>query len=136
MKALLYRKNSEIENFSIIEETIDKPVIAPLEVLVSVRAVAINPGETQMRRWVAPPQDGYIVMGYEFSGRVEEVGKMVTDFRVGDNVFGIASPLKTAAYADYIAIDHRAIQKYPEPSAMQRERVIAYRSPPMSRRGH
>jgi NADPH:quinone reductase len=114
MKALLYRNTSEIENFSIIEETIANPVIAPLEVLVSVRAVAINPGETQMRRWVPPPHDGFIVMGYEFSGRVEEVGEMVTAFEVGDNVFGIGSPLKTAAYADYITVDYRLIQKFDE----------------------
>lgn len=114
MKALLYRKTSEIEDFSIIEEIIDKPVTTPLEVLVRVKAVAVNPGETQMRRWMEPPQGGFIVMGYEFSGRVEAVGEMVTAFKVGDNVFGIGSPLKTAAYADYIAVDHRLVQKFPE----------------------
>lgn len=114
MKALLYHNTSEIDNFSIVEEAIDKPVIAPLEVLVSIRAVAINPGETQMRRWVAPPPGGFIVMGYEFSGCVEAVGEMATAFKVGDNVFGIGHPLKTAAYAEYIAVDHRSIQKFPD----------------------
>jgi NADPH2:quinone reductase len=112
MKALLYRKTSNIENFSIVQETIDKPLIASTEVLVKVKAVAINPGETQMRRFLDPQSNSFIVMGYEFSGNVEDVGKQVTDFEVGDSVFGIGSPLKTAAYAEYIAVDYRSIQKF------------------------
>ena len=112
MKAFLYRKTSNIENFSIVQETIDKPVITPTEVLVRVKAVAINPGETQMRRFLEPQPQSFIVMGYEFSGCVEAVGEKVTDFEIGDNVFGIGSPLKTAAYAEYIAVDYRSIQKF------------------------
>jgi NADPH:quinone reductase-like Zn-dependent oxidoreductase len=112
MKAFLYRQNSEIDNFSIVEEIIDKPTIEPTEVLVSVKSVAINPGETQMRRWMAPPTNGFIVMGYEFSGVVEEVGTMVQGVNIADQVFGIGSPLKTAAYADYIAVDYRATNQF------------------------
>ena len=114
MKALLYRKTSNIENFSIVQERIDKPVITPTEVLVRVKAVAINPGETQMRRFLEPQSDSFIVMGYEFSGNVETVGEEVTGFEVGENVFGIGSPLKTAAYAEYIAVDYRSIQQFPK----------------------
>ena len=42
------------------------------------------------------------ILGVEFSGTVEEVGKDVKLFRNGDELYGITTGLKNGAYADYV----------------------------------
>jgi NADPH:quinone reductase-like Zn-dependent oxidoreductase len=44
-------------------------------------------------------------IGSEFAGRVEEVGAAVTEFRVGDEVFGIEG----GANAEYVAVDESGV---------------------------
>jgi len=64
------------------------PSAGPGELLVRVVASGTNPVEAKLRadgRWagLAPP----VVLGYDASGTVEEVGPGVTGFRRGDDVF-------------------------------------------------
>lgn len=53
------------------------------------------------------------VLGSEFAGIVEEVGKGVTKFKKGDNVYGIASGL-CGAWAEYVCADEYAVSFKPE----------------------
>jgi NADPH:quinone reductase-like Zn-dependent oxidoreductase len=96
---------------------IDAPVVADGEVLVRVRASSVNAAD-----WYAMmgrPYVGRIEMGLrtpktnrlgtDFAGTVEAVGKDVTTFRPGDEVFGG----KTGAYAEYVCVaeDRNVVQK-------------------------
>ena len=95
-----------------------KPVPADDEVLVRVRASSVNPVE-----WYAAaglPYVGRVQMGLrkpkstrlgvDFAGTVEAVGKDVTAFRPGDDVFGG----RDGAYAEYVCVrDSRAIVRRP-----------------------
>lgn len=63
-------------------------------------------------KYPLPPQAGPI-LGVEFSGIIEEIGKDVKskeDFKVGDEVFGLAYG---GAYAEYIKVDPRMLLKKP-----------------------
>ena len=87
-------------------ETIAKPIPADHEILVKVRAAAVNPldwhrmrGEPYLMRrnaGIGAPKNER--MGVDFAGTVEAVGKSATKFKPGDEVFG----LRTGAFAEYV----------------------------------
>jgi NADPH:quinone reductase-like Zn-dependent oxidoreductase len=89
-------------------EDIPKPTAADHEVLVRVRAASVNPldwhyleGTPYMVRIDAgfgKPQNPRL--GVDFAGTVEAVGRSVTRFKPGDEVFGG----KFGAFAEYVAV--------------------------------
>ena len=104
MKAIL---NCEygVENLQL--RHIEKPTPSENEVLVHVRAASVNPvdGHTIRGGWLMRPMSGMrkpknTRFGTDFAGVVEAVGKDVTDFKPGDEVFGA----KNGAVADYICV--------------------------------
>jgi NADPH:quinone reductase-like Zn-dependent oxidoreductase len=89
-------------------EEVAQPVPADNEVLVRVRAAAIN-----ARDWHTMRGDPYLarlsfglrtpkerIRGTDFAGEVEAVGTKVTGFRPGDEVYGEAP----AAFAEYVSV--------------------------------
>ena len=86
---------------------LEKPAPLDNEVLVRVRAASINPVDGHMIRgsWLMRPMSGMrkpknTRFGTDFSGMVEAVGKNVTKFKPGNEVFGA----KNGAVADYICV--------------------------------
>ena len=86
---------------------IEKPTPANNEVLVRVRAASVNPVDGHMIRgsWLGRAMSGLrkpknTRFGTDFAGVVEAVGKDVTDFKSGDEVFGA----KNGAVAEYICV--------------------------------
>src|SRR2546427_8254330 len=85
---------------------VPKPVIDDDGVLVRVRAASINAYDWHMMRgqpFLARMSEGWrrpknSAMGVDLSGEVAAVGKNVTQFRVGDEVFGA----RTGALAEYV----------------------------------
>jgi len=110
MKAIVLKKNGGIENFQYT--TTDQPTIQTGEVLVKVKAIAINPVDVFVRQQEfglqhflkpAPGQDTFI-LGWDIAGDVEEVGPGVIAFKKGDAVFGMVNfPGQGKAYAEYVA---------------------------------
>jgi NADPH:quinone reductase-like Zn-dependent oxidoreductase len=110
MKAITLKKNGGIENLEINET--DKPVIQQDEVLVKVKAIAINPVDTYVRQMEqglkemlrpAPGQDTFI-LGWDIAGIVEETGPQVSAFKKGEAVFGMVNFRgQGKAYAEYVA---------------------------------
>ena len=86
---------------------LEKPSPNDNEILVRVRAASINPVDGHMIRgsWLMRPMSGMrkpknTRFGTDFSGIVEAIGKDVTNFKSGDEVFGA----KNGAVADYICV--------------------------------
>ena len=46
-------------------------------------------------------------MGHELAGVVAAIGKSVTEFKVGDSVFGTTTMLNTGSYAEYICVPQK-----------------------------
>lgn len=85
-------------------EPLDLPVPQPQpgEVRMRVRAVSINPVDYK-RRQQGPYTDFPVVLGWDVSGVVDALGEGVTDFRVGDEVYGmIRFPAEGRAYAESV----------------------------------
>jgi NADPH:quinone reductase-like Zn-dependent oxidoreductase len=86
---------------------VERPVPKDDEVLVSVHASTVTRGDTELRNLEYPfsrlitgiRRPKRTIAGMEFAGRIEKIGAAVTDFRVGDEVFGI----KGGANAEYVA---------------------------------
>jgi len=98
-------------------EEVPKPVPAADEVLVRIRATGVTRADAELRAgapYVARVQSGLRgpkrkILGHELAGEVEAVGESVTEFQVGDSVFG-ALPylaLSTGAHAEYMCIPER-----------------------------
>ena len=85
---------------------VQKPVPNDNQVLVKVRAVAVNPldltitGPLALRPISGLRKPKETRVGVDYSGTVEAIGKNVTNLKTGDEVFGG----KTGAFAEYICV--------------------------------
>jgi NADPH:quinone reductase-like Zn-dependent oxidoreductase len=104
-----------VENLQLRD--LEKPSPNDNEVLVRVRAASVNPVDGHLIRgaWMMRPMTGMrkprnTRFGTDFAGIIEAVGKNVTNFKPGDEVFGA----KNGAVADYACVNaDRAIVMKP-----------------------
>ena len=91
------------------------PAAGPGEVVVDIHAASVNGADPKVRRGGGRYQlDRFPhILGRDFSGVVSEVGAGVTDFKVGDEVFGVTDQGIEGAYAEKIAIKAAIIAKKP-----------------------
>jgi putative PIG3 family NAD(P)H quinone oxidoreductase len=98
------------EVLAVLEVPTPRP--GPEQVLVRVRATALNRADTLQRRGLYPPPPGDSeVLGLELAGEVEAWGNAVTGFRKGQRVFGLVGG---GGYAQYALLDHRMAMEIPE----------------------
>jgi NADPH:quinone reductase-like Zn-dependent oxidoreductase len=111
MKAAVYRRYGAPDVVAI--EEVATPVPKHNEVLVRIRAATVSSGDWRVRslevprgyRLIMPLVFGVFgprqkILGTEFSGDVEAVGKSVTRFKPGDAVFGFPGGAM-GAHAEY-----------------------------------
>lgn len=115
MKAVQIKNYSKNINTAVCE--VEQPEISDSEVLIQVKAAAVNPveililtGRVKLIQDYAMP----LTLGNECSGVVEKVGKKVTDFQPGDFVYTRLPLHKIGAFAEYVAVDQKEIAKMPE----------------------
>jgi putative PIG3 family NAD(P)H quinone oxidoreductase len=91
---------------------IPAPTPGPEQVLVRVRATALNRADTLQRKGVYPPPPGESeVLGLELAGEVESWGPGVKGFRKGQRVFGLVGG---GGYGQYAVIDHEMAMTMPD----------------------
>jgi NADPH:quinone reductase-like Zn-dependent oxidoreductase len=98
-----------------------KPVPQDHEVLVQVQAASAAAGDWHLLR--AKPflmrftygllKPKHTILGAAFAGRVEAVGRSVTQFQPGDEVFGDVSSCGFGAFAEYVAVPENAVAPKP-----------------------
>lgn len=126
MKAVVHRCYGAPDVLSL--EAVAKPVPGPEQVLVKVRAAALNPLDWHVVRGrpyvmrldagIGAPSDPWV--GVDYAGVVEAVGKDVTKFKPGDEVFGG----RNGALAEYVLVrESRNI--VPKPSNISFEQAAA-----------
>jgi NADPH:quinone reductase-like Zn-dependent oxidoreductase len=91
------------------------PVAGPGQVLVDVHAASVNGADWKVRAGsYAPITAVPYIPGRDFSGVVSALGSGVSDFRIGDAVFGVCDAGQEAAYAEKIAIKAAIVARKPE----------------------
>ncbi|QTU83451.1 NADP-dependent oxidoreductase [Carnobacteriaceae bacterium zg-C25] len=108
-----YDKNNIALNITEIE----KPHITANQVLVKVTAAGVNPLDNMISRGdvkLIVPYKLPQTAGNELVGLVEEVGANVTNFEIGERVFGRLPLDSIGAFAEYVAVDANALAKVPD----------------------
>ncbi|MCY7500743.1 NADP-dependent oxidoreductase [Bacillus pumilus] len=93
------------------------PEIDENEVLVKVKAAAVNPLEMLIITGSVKLIQDYefpLTLGNELTGVIEKIGKNVTEFHVGDAIYTRLPLKKIGAFAEYAAIDAAAIAPMPK----------------------
>ncbi len=127
MKAIVYRCYGSTDVLKL--ENIPKPAPADDRVLVKVHAASINPLDwhyMQGKPYIMRPSAGLgaptsILMGADFAGTVESIGKNVKRFKPGDEVFGD----RNGAFGEYVSVrENGAIALKPTNMSMQQAAAV------------
>ena len=97
-------------------QDVKKPTVKDNEILIKIHASSVTSGDARIRR-----ADPYIIrlifgwnkprkstLGVVVAGEVEAIGKEVTKFKVGDQIFG-SSGMGFGAHAEYTAVSQDAV---------------------------
>jgi NADPH:quinone reductase len=114
VKALVYEKAHDLDNFAMRLVEIVEPTLRDLDVLVEIHAIGINPGEALIRRTRSAEPGGRVLLGWECAGVVVCAGSAVRNFKVGNRVFGTGDMSRDGAWAERVAVDHRILAKVPD----------------------
>jgi NADPH:quinone reductase-like Zn-dependent oxidoreductase len=114
MKAAVYTRYGPPDVVQITE--VAKPIPSDKEVLIKVRAASVNPLDWHFMRGkpyiirlgAGPSKPKNTILGADLAGQVEAVGRNVTQFKPGDEVFGVSR----GAFAEYVcAIEDKLVPK-------------------------
>ena len=117
MKAVVHDRYGPPEVLRIDE--VERPLPAHDHVLVGVYATTVTQTDCHMRRarpffWrfmLGLRRPKRKILGLEFAGVVEEIGSSVTQFEIGDRVFG----LRSGSHAEYVCVsESRLVARMPD----------------------
>jgi NADPH:quinone reductase-like Zn-dependent oxidoreductase len=112
MKAAYFMKNGgpDVMQYGDLPD----PVPGAGQVLVDVHAASVNAADWKTRAGHHGPSAPVpYILGRDFSGVVVALGKAITDFKVGDEVFGVVEQRADKCQAEKLAIDAAIVAKKP-----------------------
>lgn len=118
MKAIVWTKYGPPDGLQLME--VVQPTPEDDQILIKIHATTVTAGDCEMRRLELPLMlsfpvrlyAGFLkprripILGQELAGEVVEVGKNVTSYKMGDQVFGTTG-FGFGAYAEYIALPEK-----------------------------
>ena len=131
MKAIVQTEYGSTQMLSLQE--VDKPVVPDNGVLVRVHAASVNAGDWHLMRGtpflIRLIFGGLLkpkikILGTDVAGRVEAVGKDVTEFQPGDEVFGSLSECGFGAFAEYVCATEAALVLKPANTSFEEAATV------------
>ena len=86
---------------------IKKPEMGDYDVLVKVHSASVNPLDLKIQDGslkVLFPYKFPIILGDDFSGVIEKIGKNVKNFKIGDKVYGRIEQVRTGSFTEFLSI--------------------------------
>ena len=130
MKAIVATKYGPPDVLNL--EEVENPAPKEDDVLVKVHAASVNAGDWHLLR--ADPfltrlafgllKPKHKVLGADVAGRVEAVGKNVTQFRPGDEVFGDLSGCGFGGFAEYVCATEDALALKPADTSFEEAAAV------------
>lgn len=116
MKAIILTQPGGVENLQLVE--IETPRPAKGEVLIKIKAISINPVDWKTRKGMGMygrlKELDPLILGWDISGTVTHIGEGVSEFNIGDDVFGMINfPGHGKAYAEYVVAPANQLAKKP-----------------------
>lgn len=112
---------------------VERPIVSDNGVLVRVHASSVNAGDWHLMRGT-PFLIRFIfggilkpkikIVGVDVAGRVEAIGKAVTQFQVGDEVFGDLSECGFGAFAEYVCAAESALALKPANTSFEEAATV------------
>jgi NADPH2:quinone reductase len=102
---------------------IEKPSPKKGEVLVKIHASGVNPIDNKIRLGLSPYASPVLpaILGTDLAGVIEEIGEGVTEFKAGDEVYGLAGGVLglQGTLAEYTAVDADLLARKPKNLTMK-----------------
>lgn len=117
MKAIVIEKSDA--GGSLVYRDVPDPIVGPDDLLVAVRACALNRADVLQRMGGYPqpgPKPEFEIPGLEYAGEVVEAGSRVEGFAPGDRVMGL---VPGGGYAELVSVPQRLALKVPDSLSWQ-----------------
>ncbi|MBT9432928.1 zinc-binding alcohol dehydrogenase family protein [Candidatus Sodalis endolongispinus] len=98
---------------ALVELDLPEPTLGDYDLLVEVKAIAVNPVDVKVRAGSTPPKGEARVPGWDAAGIVLGTGARVSRFAVGDRVWYAGDIRRAGSYAERQAVDERLVGPMP-----------------------
>jgi zinc-binding alcohol dehydrogenase family protein len=115
MKAIGYTKSLPVNDpESLTDIELPQPVATGRDLLVKIKAIAVNPVDYKIRQNVAADDGNYKVIGWDAVGEVVATGEAATQFKPGDVVYYAGDLNRQGSNAEYQLVDERLVGSKPK----------------------
>jgi len=115
MKAIALSRYLPIDNpESLFDAVLDKPVPQGRDILVEVKAIAVNPVDVKVRAPKDTVEKTPRVLGWDAAGVVQAVGPEVSRFKIGDRVFYAGDITRPGCNSEFQLVDERIVGNMPQ----------------------
>lgn len=120
MKAFAIKK---YDKKSVLELTdVLAPIVKEDEVLVEIHASGLNLLDAKIKSGefkMILPYKLPLILGHDVAGIITKVGKQVTGFKVGDEIYARVADFRIGTFAEYIAINEKDVALKPKNITME-----------------
>ena len=115
MKAVGYTRSLPIDDpDSLTDIELEQPAATGRDILVRVKAIAVNPVDYKIRQRAEAAEGEYKVIGWDAVGEVVETGDEATQFKPGDMVYYAGDLNRQGCNAEYQLVDERIVGVKPK----------------------